>query len=55
MTGQQGVVVRIGVPGEGAWLGTDGVWNFEDETSYCASPDNGDKTPLPLNGASRPR
>jgi hypothetical protein len=28
------VVRRIGVPGEGIWLGGDGVWRLEDENSY---------------------
>jgi hypothetical protein len=28
------MVRRIGVPGEGIWLGGDGVWRLEDENSY---------------------
>jgi hypothetical protein len=28
------IIERIGVPGEGMWLGSDGIWNFEDQASY---------------------
>lgn len=35
---------RVGIPGQGVWEDQDGVWHFEDETSYYDAPENGDGT-----------
>jgi len=45
-------VYRVGEPGQGTWLGSDGVWRFEDEISYYDSQESEYRTRLPLGVAN---
>jgi hypothetical protein len=44
-------VKRFGVPGRGMWLGEDGIWRFEDSSTYLLSED---RIPVPSDATNHP-
>jgi hypothetical protein len=52
---QTQVVEWIGSSPHRMWSGLDGIWHFEDETSYCDALESESETLLPLDVSSHLR
>jgi hypothetical protein len=55
VTEQVEVVKEIGVAPHRMFLGSDGLWRFEDTTRYYDAQDSADGTPLQSDAASHRR